>query len=507
MVYTTEDIQPHLPGFVSVNSRLPPCSFVMWDVGTDCSIQCALSLTMSAKDDLLMMALPGTVFDALRRWVVGLPLYQRQGEQDAGGCRNGTIPVGSGLPWTVQQKVYNDQFVVQLQTTLYVVAFNPSQRWVRAVYNLSGTPLNVPPLVYDNSDTTTVDVSTAGYWRSTTQGGIYQGSDYFHDNYANKGTMALEYRLSVPYTGLYSVAIANPYGYGDECTDAHYEVVDDGGLTLLIHNQQTTPGTFVDVGSFFFSKGTGIVRLRNTNTNGRVVADAIRLIYTSPTDLVTCAPNPCLNGGRCYNLPGGYNCTCPSGYGGNVCQYAIPAGATALAAYWQPVQAALFFGITLGSDRIAGVSAAYRDTDFLAAAGGETSLQPTIGLAVTVPSTAAGSPTRSPMVWTVQYRADGNWMASTYDTFVQYFALALYLPVATDALHIGVKFDEAVRIWVDGAIVYTANMAAPNGAHSSALSLSPGWHQLLIKGWDGSGTSYLYFWFDGPVWWAYQIPS
>ena len=35
---------------------------------------------------------------------------------------------------------------------------------------------------------------------------------------------------------------------------------------------------------------------------------------------VGCSPNPCLNGALCVTIPGGYSCSCTSGFTGNNCE-------------------------------------------------------------------------------------------------------------------------------------------------------------------------------------------
>ncbi|KAK2151726.1 hypothetical protein LSH36_353g04002 [Paralvinella palmiformis] len=37
-----------------------------------------------------------------------------------------------------------------------------------------------------------------------------------------------------------------------------------------------------------------------------------------------CTPNPCQNNANCTNIPGDFNCSCPSGYGGKNCSLGLP---------------------------------------------------------------------------------------------------------------------------------------------------------------------------------------
>mmetsp|Transcript_56254 Transcript_56254/g.100191 ORF Transcript_56254/g.100191 Transcript_56254/m.100191 type:complete len:537 (-) Transcript_56254:163-1773(-) len=511
-IYTAGSLEPHLPGWINVESQLPPCSFVAWDLGEDCKIQCLLKVKMVSSHTLYLQGLTSGTFETFRTWVTGLPIRQQSSSMDAGGCRNGPIPTINHSVWETNVQVYDKAFTIQLQEHMYMVAYNPSMRVVRVpIYNITGTPLTIKPMVYDTHDTVRVfDLSTgAGFWQSATIGGVYQGVDFVHDLYQFKGDLLLEYRLNVEYSGMYRVAFANAYGFGDECTDAWYQIAHDGGTTDVIHNQRTTPGVYIDVGDFYFSKGTGTIRLRNDASNGRMTADAIRLTYVRPDDPVSCLSEPCMNAGTCIEKVGTFSCSCPTSHGGDRCQYAIPATAQYLENYWQPVEDALFLGNSITSGRIQDVPIAYRDQDFLLYASGtsEANTKPIAGATVYIQASDAGTPSQVPLVWTAAQSLGGNWMPGDHDNFMQYCALAIYTPVQLEDFHVGLKFDASIRVWVDKVQVYLSDSAQVNGVASASITLGVGWHQVLIKMWDGTGTNSMYFWFDKPVWWSYQIPT
>lgn len=57
--------------------------------------------------------------------------------------------------------------------------------------------------------------------------------------------------------------------------------------------------------------------IRATDNHGKY-ADGTFSISVREND--QCSSNPCVNGGTCIDMIGGFNCSCPLGYGGDVCQ-------------------------------------------------------------------------------------------------------------------------------------------------------------------------------------------
>lgn len=45
-----------------------------------------------------------------------------------------------------------------------------------------------------------------------------------------------------------------------------------------------------------------------------------RCIYTFPTVANKCSPNPCKNGGVCFEENNDYVCNCPQGFKGKTCE-------------------------------------------------------------------------------------------------------------------------------------------------------------------------------------------
>ena len=85
----------------------------------------------------------------------------------------------------------------------------------------------------------------------------------------------------IPQTGYYSVYVSY-HQSGDNVTDAHYSVLDQGGRTNFLVNQQIGGGTWIYLGEFKFRKGihpdSGSVVLTNQTSEGGkfVTADGVR---------------------------------------------------------------------------------------------------------------------------------------------------------------------------------------------------------------------------------------
>ena len=65
-------------------------------------------------------------------------------------------------------------------------------------------------------------------------------------------------------------------------TNAPFTVLHDGGIRTIRVNQQQNGGEWNSLGSFVFSKGSGMVILTNDADSLYVIADAIRAVYRRP---------------------------------------------------------------------------------------------------------------------------------------------------------------------------------------------------------------------------------
>ena len=104
----------------------------------------------------------------------------------------------------------------------------------------------------------------------------FVGSGYRHDGNAGKGSRTITFQTPLE-PGQYTVWLSSTPA-ANRATNVPVAIGHAGGVTRLQINQQTPPprdGLFVLLGSFSFGD-SGTVELSNHNTNGYVVADAVR---------------------------------------------------------------------------------------------------------------------------------------------------------------------------------------------------------------------------------------
>jgi hypothetical protein len=121
-------------------------------------------------------------------------------------------------------------------------------------------------------------VTRAGTWLGSTAVAGYWGPDYEHDDNAGKGVCRLRFRPTLPAAGSWSVQLrwtAN----ANRASNVPVDVEHSGGLTTLSVDQRSRGAQWVPLGTFTFAAGTaGSVLIRTENTDGYVVADAVRFV-------------------------------------------------------------------------------------------------------------------------------------------------------------------------------------------------------------------------------------
>ncbi|WP_075090917.1 FAD-dependent oxidoreductase [Haloferula sp. BvORR071] len=134
-------------------------------------------------------------------------------------------------------------------------------------------------IILDNSDAT--GVALTGTWTQTTSTAGYYGGNYIHDGNTQNGSCSARFTPTLPNAGTYEVFVRWP-AYTNRATNVPVDIRHSGGLTTATVNQQTRGGEWVSVGSFSFAAGNstqnGSVTIRNTATNGYVIADAVRFM-------------------------------------------------------------------------------------------------------------------------------------------------------------------------------------------------------------------------------------
>ena len=80
---------------------------------------------------------------------------------------------------------------------------------------------------------------------------------------------------NLPYSGLYQVFARWPAG-SNRATNVPIDIASASGATTVTVNQQLNNNVWVSLGTYSFAAGTaGFVKIRNTGTNGYVIADAV----------------------------------------------------------------------------------------------------------------------------------------------------------------------------------------------------------------------------------------
>lgn len=131
-------------------------------------------------------------------------------------------------------------------------------------------------VIVDNAQT--ADVSVIGSWNVSTVTPGYYGSNYIHDNNTGKGSKAVMFLPDLPASGDYLVYarwIADP----NRATNVPVDIVSSGNLTSTVTvNQQLNGSAWNLLGLYDLSASTAEVTIRNTGTNGYVLADAVQFV-------------------------------------------------------------------------------------------------------------------------------------------------------------------------------------------------------------------------------------
>ncbi|GIH01967.1 xanthan lyase [Rhizocola hellebori] len=138
-------------------------------------------------------------------------------------------------------------------------------------------PIPTPgEVILDNAASS--GVTRAGTWLSSTSISGFYGPDYEHDNNTAKGVNRLRFTPALPAAGAYTVYLRWT-SHTNRASNVPVDVVHSGGITTRTVDQRVSGGQWVSLGSYSFSAGSaGSVLLRTENTNGYVIADAVRFV-------------------------------------------------------------------------------------------------------------------------------------------------------------------------------------------------------------------------------------
>jgi hypothetical protein len=151
------------------------------------------------------------------------------------------------------------------------------------------TPGLALEFITDNADTTACVQNPPKSWSESGFGNNYNGSKLYSTR--GDGSKSVTFTTKLP-KGRYSVkAWVNPSQY---TSDAHYLIVHSRGTTAVVRSQYMRVGDWsIDLGIYDFDQeGKVIVTNEFTSPENYVVADAVRYVEISTTEIVWSSNSP-----------------------------------------------------------------------------------------------------------------------------------------------------------------------------------------------------------------------
>jgi len=130
-------------------------------------------------------------------------------------------------------------------------------------------------VIVDDTDTSKLTVTGAWTTSSFTSG--YQGTGYLHDGNTGKGTKSVKYMPTVATTKDYFVYAKWTSDPG-RASNVPIDIVTTAGVRTPLANQRIGGGEWNLLGVYNLAAGTGSITIRNTGTNGHVIADAVMIV-------------------------------------------------------------------------------------------------------------------------------------------------------------------------------------------------------------------------------------
>lgn len=150
------------------------------------------------------------------------------------------------------------------------------------------TRVLAPELIIDNNSAT--QITTSGSWLVGNAAGApgFHGTNYLHDNSANKSLCFARYTPNLAATSTYNV-YAKWSAYSNRSSAVPYQIRHADGTSVVYVNQKgSTGGNWVLLGAYRFQRGqSGFVEISNQGTTDYVVADGVRFVDTAATASLT----------------------------------------------------------------------------------------------------------------------------------------------------------------------------------------------------------------------------
>jgi hypothetical protein len=133
--------------------------------------------------------------------------------------------------------------------------------------------------IVDDADPSAVTLT--GDWTSSASNPGYWASGYRHDGNTGKGAKAIRFTPALPAgSARYDVFIWYTSG-ANRARNVPVEIAHADGTSTVVVNQILNGSTWVPLGTYTLSAAQASVTIRNTDTTGFVVADAIRFVARS----------------------------------------------------------------------------------------------------------------------------------------------------------------------------------------------------------------------------------
>ena len=119
-------------------------------------------------------------------------------------------------------------------------------------------------------------ITKVGTWSTSTTTPGYLGSNYLHDNNELKGSKSLTYTPTLTAAGTYDVYMRWT-ALSNRASNVPVDIVKaDGSTATVTMNETANNGLWVLLGTYSLSPGNASVTIRNTGTNGFVIADGMK---------------------------------------------------------------------------------------------------------------------------------------------------------------------------------------------------------------------------------------
>ena len=134
-------------------------------------------------------------------------------------------------------------------------------------------------IVVDNADSS--GVTKVGSWTASTYSPDYYGSNYLHDGNTGKGAKSVTFNTTAPRSGVYNIYVQNPLidSHYARATSTPVDILANGTLvkTVILNENVNSGGSwFLLTTNFFNTNDVMGVKIKNDNTYGYVMADAVK---------------------------------------------------------------------------------------------------------------------------------------------------------------------------------------------------------------------------------------